>query len=125
MLCKGVGVQMKSKYYPFILIISLCLFAVCLSYREGLISRQIPLETQTAQIEPQTLTATYAKIDQLTTRLEQSIAQLDAILAQYATENERLTTENQAYKDYIDGFWRLMEEEYDFEGHNELYERTH
>ena len=115
---------MKPREYMFVLIASLALVLAVAGFEY---TGQVILhsEDKNAPSALYDLQEPYAKIDQLTQQLTQSIAKLDAILAQYATENERLTTENQAYKDYIDGFWRLMEQEYDFEGHQRMYERTH
>jgi len=62
-----------------------------------------------------------AMIHSLMNQLQRKIDALDAILAQYAAENERLELEKQGYKEQLDDFWELMNEEYDFEGHQERY----
>jgi regulator of replication initiation timing len=82
-------------------------------------------ETATAQNESYALTDPYAKISSLTTQLTESLAKLDAMLAQYQQENTRLEGENQGYREQLQDFWKLMNEQYDFEGHNELYRRSH
>lgn len=110
------------EHYPLVLILSLCLFALCVSFQNGRLNTRIATQ---AKIELQTLTEAYAKLDTLTASLSDKISALDALLTEYAEENGRLEGENQGYKDYIDGFWELMEQEYDFEGHNELYNKTH
>ena len=115
------------KHISFIcaLILTVCLAVLLVRCTNKQIQAVLSEKTQTAPSALYDLQEPLSKIDQLTQQLQQSIAKLDAMLQQYATENERLEMENQAYRDYIDGFWRLMEEEYDFEGHQRMYERTH
>ena len=111
---------MKAREFVFILIAIVSIVIALVSLQN---KNQVNLRLQ-QENDPSALydaQEAYAQIDQLTQQLQQSIAKLDGILEQYATENERLTMENQALQDYIDGFWRLMEQEYDFEGHQERY----
>ena len=118
---RKIFLPVDKRIYGLVLIISLCLFFLCLSYQEGIIKARINNETQTAQIASCDLKTALQKIDTLTQQLTQSLAKLDAILAQYQQENERLEMENEALRDERDGFWELMEQEYDFEGHQKGY----
>jgi len=108
---------MKAKHYPFALIISMCVVFGGIAYSEWYFHARTSTETQTAQIAFSDLPDPYAKIDALTQKLQDNIAKLDSFLAEY----ERLKQENQVLQDYIDGFWDFMNEQYDFEGHQEKY----
>jgi hypothetical protein len=112
---------MRAKEYMFVLITSICFILALISFQNACSVCKHVSEPQT-EIDPfLSVTEAIEKFDTLTQGLQERIDRLDSLLMEYATENARLRLENQAYKDYIDGFWRLMEQEYDFEGHQERY----
>jgi len=115
---------MNRTYYPFALIISLCLILALISVQNANLRKSIVQETKT-EIGAILDEIDVLKINQLTASLSDKISALDALLQEYTEENGRLRQENEAYRDYIDGFWELMEEEYDFEGHQERYMEGH
>lgn len=113
---------MRSREYVFVLIASICFILALISFQNKCLVSGYVSTTETELDTILSLTDTHTKLTDL---LERRIASLDALLQKYADENARLALENKALRDERDGFWSWMEQEYDFEGHNDLYERTH
>ena len=97
---------MKSKYYPFALIISLCLFFLCVSLWTTYFNPWTRTETPKAQNALQDVTEAYAKIDTLTTDLQQRIAKMDEIIREY----ERISEDNRTFAAQLHDFGEIMDE---------------
>jgi peptidoglycan hydrolase CwlO-like protein len=109
---------MKRNIGILFIIASLCIVLAVLSFQNRQANMKIATQAQNASKELKTVNSQLDESQQVIQSQANQIEQLQQ-------ENERLALDNKALNDYIDGFWDFMEDKYDFDGHNELYRRTH